>query len=130
MSVKYCFFCNRELPELASKFFHSEVPQGYAGGTQQLLTKSFHYYRCENCKVTFRYLKTTHLHTLFLTFEDKLTLPKNVTYKIIGGRRMILYCENCEKFRVVHAKWDKREIVVYCPKCREILRRYNKLYRD
>ena len=80
MSVKYCFFCNRELPELASKFFHSEVPQGYAGGTQQLLTKSFHYYRCENCKVTFRYLKTTHLHTLFLTFEDKLTLPKNVTY--------------------------------------------------
>jgi len=39
---------------------------------------------------------------------------------------MILYCENCEKFRVVHAKWDKREIVVYCPKCREILRRYDK----
>jgi len=38
---------------------------------------------------------------------------------------MIVYCERCGKYRVMHAKWDYKQIVVYCPMCQIELRRYS-----
>lgn len=38
---------------------------------------------------------------------------------------MIGLCKKCDKYMIMNSKWDKMQIVVYCPECNEEFCRYS-----